>query len=408
MEHDRLHLREAERHRRAAVDLLAELIRTPSLSTDEEAVVRRLAGEMTELGYDEVFIDDVGSVVGRIGSGPITIVYDSHVDTVDVGSRSEWRRDPFEPVVERDAAGGVIHGRGASDDKAGIASMVRGAALARDLGLPEEVTIYVVGSVQEEHCDGLALEHLLTQTLPRPDVVVLGEATNGNVYRGQRGRLEAFVRVQGSSCHASAPERGDNPVHGLASVIADIKELNSRLGADEFLGEGTIAITKIECETPSLNAVPSTATLYVDRRLTAGESTGAALAELRDLPSVQAVHGQVSLLDYESTSFTGTRLGMAKAFNTWVTPEGHVAVRAGVAAALSALGREPDVGHWVFSTNGVASMGKLGIPTIGFGPGDEVHAHTAHDQCPLDDLVEAMAWYAAFPRRYAELVRPAS
>lgn len=399
------YLREAERHRAAAVELLAELIRTPSLSTDEEHVIGRLAEEMTSLGYDEVIVDAAGSVVGRIGDGPTRIVYDSHVDTVDVGSRSEWRHDPFEPVIVPDAGGGVIWGRGASDDKAGIASMVRGAALARDLGLGEDVTLYVVGSVQEEHCDGLALEHVLTQVLPRPDVVVLGEATGCDVYRGQRGRLEALVRVKGSSCHASAPERGHNPVYGLGGIIADVETLNGRLATDEFLGSGTIAVTKIECETPSLNAVPSTATLYVDRRLTAGESPEAALAELRQLPSVQAVNGEVSILDYEATAFTGTTFGMRKAFDTWTVPEGHVAVQAGVETATRALGRVPEIGRWTFSTNGVASMGKLGIPTIGFGPGDEVHAHTAHDQCPLDDLVQAMAWYAAFPQVFGRARR---
>lgn len=399
------YLREAERHRAASVELLAELIRTPSLSTDEEHVVGRLAEEMTSLGYDEVTVDAAGSVVGRIGDGPTRIVYDSHVDTVDVGSRSEWPHDPFEPVIVPDAGGGVIWGRGASDDKAGIASMVRGAALARDLGLGEDVTLYVVGSVQEEHCDGLALEHVLTQVLARPDVVVLGEATGCDVYRGQRGRLEALVRVKGSSCHASAPERGHNPVYGLGGIIADVETLNGLLATDEFLGPGTIAVTKIECETPSLNAVPSTATLYVDRRLTAGESPEAALAELRQLPSVQAVNGEVSLLDYEATAFTGTTFGTRKAFDTWTLPEGHVAVQAGVETATRALGRVPEIGRWTFSTNGVASMGKLGIPTIGFGPGNEVHAHTAHDQCPLDDLVQAMAWYAAFPQVFGSARR---
>jgi putative selenium metabolism hydrolase len=393
-------MEQAERHRAATVELLRDVIHTPSLSGGEGEVVARLQGEMATLGYDEIIDDPFGSAVGRIGSGPVKIVYDSHIDTVDVGSRAEWSRDPFEPALEGDLDGGVVHGRGASDNKAGISSMIHGAALARELGQLEDVTLYVVGTVQEETCDGLALEHLLTNVLPRPDVVVLGEATGCKLYRGHRGRVEVAVRTTGSSCHASAPERGHNPVYDLAGVISEIESLNDRLGYDDFLGSGTIALTKIECETPSLNAVPSTATLYVDRRLTLGETPEQALEELRALASVQAVGGEVTLLDYEKTSYTGMMLTSKKYFPTWVTPEDDASVQAGVVAGELALGRRPEIGHWVFSTNGCASMGRLGLPTIGFGPADEVHAHTAHDQCPTDDLVQSVAFLGVFPAAF--------
>jgi len=396
----------AARHEARVTELLRDLVHTPSPSAGEADVVAHLIEQMEALGYDEVVLDPFGSVIGRIGpaDGTTRIVMDSHVDTVGVGSRSEWSQDPFEPVL-RD---GIVFGRGACDDKGGMAAMVYGGALARETGaLPADVTLYVVGSVQEEDCDGLALEHVLTHVLPRPDVVVLGEATNGQVFRGNRGRIEVLVRARGSSCHASAPDRGHNPVYDLAGVIADVEALNHRLGHDDFLGSGSIALTKIECETPSLNAVPSTATLYLDRRLTVGEDPDAALQEIAALESVQRVGGTVELLTYERTSFTGTTLAQPKSFPTWAQPEDSVPVRAGLRAVEEALARRPaGTGHWVFSTNGVASMGKLGIPTIGFGPGDERYAHTVADQCPVRDLVEAMAFYAAFPAAYmAEVPR---
>jgi putative selenium metabolism hydrolase len=389
----------ADRHRDGVTDLLRDLIHLPSPSGEERDVVTRLSSQMEDLGYDEVVLDPLGSVIGRIGTGPVVVVMDAHVDTVGVGSRGEWDHDPFEPVLDD----GVVHGRGACDDKGGMAAMVYGAALARELGtLPAEVTLYVVGSVQEEDCDGLALEHVLTHVLPRPDVVVLGESTNGRVYRGNRGRIEALVRTRGSSCHASAPDRGHNPVYDLAGVIADIERLNGRLPTDEFLGAGSIALTKIECETPSLNAVPATATLYVDRRLTVGEDPDAALKEIAALPSVQRVGGVVELLTHERTSFTGMSVRRDKQFATWVTPEGDRSVRAGLATMERALDRpQAETGRWVFSTNGVASMGKLGLPTIGFGPGDERYAHTVGERCPVQDLVDAMAWYAVFPEVFA-------
>jgi len=397
-------MREAERSRKPVTDLLADLVHTPSLSTGEQDVVKRLAYAMEDLGYDEVTVDPLGSVIGRIGNGPVKIVYDSHIDTVDVGSRDEWEHDPFEPVILPDAGGGILHGRGASDDKGGMAAMVHGAALYKKIGFLSDVTLYVVGSVQEEFCDGLALEHVLTKVLPRPDLVVLGEATKCQVFRGNRGRIEVLIRAAGSSCHASAPERGHNPVYDLAPVISEIKELNARMPKGEFLGSGSVALTKIECETPSLNAVPGSATIYLDRRLTEGETPEGALEEIRNLPAVRAMNGRVEILTYESTSFTGATASQEKRFHTWVTPEDHVGVKAGIEAGRVALGEQLTTGHWVFSTNGVASMGKLGIPTIGFGPGDEIHAHSAHDQCPVDDLVKAIAWYAAFPGVFAHRV----
>jgi putative selenium metabolism hydrolase len=386
----------AERYRSAVTELLGDLIHTPSLSADEADVIERLRQQMERLGYDEIVIDPFGSVIGRIGSGPTIIVYDAHVDTVGVGCRNEWSGDPYEPRLQ----GGVMHGRGACDDKGGIAAMVMGGALYKELSPADDVTLYVVGSVQEEDCDGLALEHLLTSVLPRPDLVVLGEATNKGVFRGHRGRIEVLVRTRGSTCHASAPERGRNPVYDLAPIIGEIQDLNGKLGWDDFLGAGSIAITKVLCETPSLNAVPSTSTLYIDRRLTIGEDPDMALTEIRDLPAIKAAGAEVELLTYDRTSFTGVTLSMTKRYPTWVVPEHDKAVKAGVAAGVTALGRTPPTGHWVFSTNGVASMGKLGIPTIGYGPGNEVYAHTVADQCPIDDLVDSMAWYAAFPKTY--------
>ena len=390
----------AEAHRADVTSLLRDLVHTPSPSAGEQDVVTLLSARMEDLGYDEVVLDPFGSVIGRIGSGPTVIVMDSHIDTVGVGSRDEWSRDPFEPAL----LDGVVYGRGSCDDKGGMAAMLYGAVLAR-AELPEEVTLYVVGSVQEEDCDGLALEHVLTKALPRPDVVVLGESTNGQVFRGNRGRIEVLVRVKGSSCHASAPSLGRNPVYGLAPIIAEVEALNHRLGHDELLGAATVALTKIECETPSLNAVPSTATVYLDRRLTAGDDPDAALAEIAALPSVQRAGGTVELLTYERTSFTGMRLGQEKRFATWSLDADAPAVRAGLATVSAALGRpHPSTGSWVFSTNGVASMGKLGIPTIGFGPGDERYAHTVAEQCPVQDLVDAVAWYAAFPAQFVKEV----
>ena len=373
------------------------MIERPSLSRDEDAVVQRIAAEMSDVGFDEVIVDGFGSAIGRIGDGPVHLVYDSHIDVVNTGDLALWRTEPFTATIE----GGTMYGRGASDNKAAIATMVHGAAALRELGVDtSRFTLWVVGTVQEEDCDGLALEYLLTHTIPEAELVVLGEATNLQVYRGHRGRAEFAIHTTGHAAHASAPERGMNAIYKMAPVMQQIEELNERLAVDPFLGKGTVVLSKVECQTPSLNAVPDGCTIYLDRRLTIGESVESSKAELEALPAVQGGDARIELLRYEGKAYTGMTLTTEKYFPTWVTPEDHPGVRAGVEAGELAFGRTPEVSRWIFSTNGVSSAGKLGIPTIGFGPANEVYAHSVDDQVPLDHLPEAVAWYAAFPERY--------
>jgi putative selenium metabolism hydrolase len=398
MKQDERFAEAAGRHAERMTTFLGDLIARPSLSRREDAVVQRIAAEMTDLDFDEVTVDGFGSVIGRIGDGPVHIVYDSHIDVVDVGDPSTWKIEPFSPVIK----GRTLYGRGASDNKAATASMVHGAALIKELGVDASpFTIHVVGTVQEEDCDGLALEHILTNVLPDVKLVVLGEATNLNVYRGHRGRAEFAVHTRGRAAHASAPERGINAIYKMAPILQQIEDLNERLSADPFLGKGTVVVSKVEAQTPSLNAVPDGCTIFLDRRLTIGESVESARGELESLPAVQQGEAAIELLTYEGKSYTGMTLVTDKYFPTWVIPEDDPAVSAGVEATERALGRTPEVGRWVFSTNGIASAGKLGITTIGFGPSNEVWAHSPDDQCPIDDLPQAAAWYAAFPEAYA-------
>ena len=397
MKLDERYQREADADGDAVTAFLADLIERPSLSRDEHGVVQRIGEEMQAVGFDDVVVDGFGSAIGRIGTGPVHIVFDSHIDVVDTGDLAMWKSDPFRARIEH----GVIYGRGASDNKAAIASMVYGVSALKRLGVDtSRFTLWVVGTVQEEDCDGLALEHILTHSIPEAEVVVLGEATNLDVYRGHRGRAEFAIHTKGRAAHASAPERGVNAIYRMAPIAQQIEDLNERLAVDPFLGKGTVVVSKVECDTPSLNAVPDGCTIYLDRRLTLGESVESARIELESLPAVQEGSAKIHLLTYEGRAYTGMTLTTEKYFPTWVTPADHHSVRAAVEASEQVFGATPAVSRWVFSTNGVSSAGKLGIPTVGFGPANEVYAHSVDDQCPVDHLRKAAAWYAAFPDRY--------
>jgi putative selenium metabolism hydrolase len=385
------------------ITFLRQMIAIPSESADEQRVVDRVADEMRRAGFDEVKIDGLGNVLGRVGSGRTVIALDGHVDTVGVGDPSTWARDPYRGELKD----GIVFGRGAGDQEAGVAAAVYGARIFRELGLTDDVQVWVTGTVMEEDCDGLCWQYILREGVLKPDVVVITEPTNLGVYRGHRGRMEIEVRTQGRSCHGSAPERGVNAVYRMAPIVTDIERLNARLAetADPFLGKGTVTIAEIRSTSPSLCAVADSCTIHLDRRLTRGETLESAIAQIEALDSVRDVGATVTVLEYARAAYTGLVYPAKKYYPTWQLSESDPAVAAAVQAAASALGRAPVIGKWGFSTNGTATCGLHRVPTVGFGPGDEIHAHSPDDQCPVEHLTAAAAFYASFPHFFTEATR---
>ena len=375
---------------------LSELVRTQSFSSKEKGVVAVIRREMKRLGFDGVRVDGLGNVIGRIGRGPRVMAFDGHVDTVYPGDRSQWTFGPFEGRV----AGGKVRGRGSVDQKGGVAAMIHAGRVIRELGLNERFTIYFTGTVMEEDCDGLCWQYIINEDRIRPELVVITEPTNLNIYRGHRGRMEIRVEVKGRSCHGSAPERGDNAVYKIARIALEIERLNERLRRDPFLGKGTVAISEVRSSSPSLCAVADEAGIHLDRRLTAGETRESALEEVKDAAErAGCPDANVFVLRYEEAAYTGKVYPTEKYYPTWTLDEGSPYLRDAVEAYAGVLGRAPLVDKWTFSTNGVATAGMHGIPTFGLGPGNEVQAHAADEACPVGHLGEAVAFYAAFVAR---------
>ncbi len=390
-----------------AVEFLRELIRIRSFSGDEGRVVQAIERRMRDVGYDEVRIDGFGNVLGRIGSGPRVVAFDAHVDTVGVGDPRLWKVDPFAAELQD----GVIYGRGASDQKGGMAALVYAGAVMKALGLEDRVTAWIVGSVFEEDCDGLCWHYILSERILAPELVILTEPTELQVYRGHRGRMEIEVTTRGISCHGSAPERGVNAVYRMAPFVAEVEKLGPRLSRDAFLGQGSLTVSEVRSTSPSLCAVADSCTVHIDRRLTEGESDLTALAEIDGLlrrvesgegpETARAGNAEVVVPEFRRPSHRGLVYPMRQYFPAWALPETHPFVRLAleVKDRLSTGIAEPlpaQAGKWTFSTNGVATMGLHGVPTIGFGPASELHAHSPEDQCPVDHIGKAIAFYAAF------------
>jgi len=381
----------------ALVEFMKDIVSIPSLSSKEGAVVERMAAEMEKLGYDEVTIDGMGNLIGRIGNGPVKIAFDGHCDVVDVGNESLWTKDPFKAVVEN----GMLYGRGASDQKGGVASSIYCAPLLKAAGFPERATVYVIASVQEEDCDGLCWQYIVNEDKLRPDVVCLTEPTSLRIYRGHRGRMELEISTSGISCHGSAPERGENAIYKMAPIISDIEKLNERLEPREPLGKGTVTISQIRSTSPSLCAVADGCAIHLDRRLTINETEESSVKELEDLPSVQAAKAQIRVLDYAVPSWKGLTYPTKKYYPTWEFPESSEHVQKAITAFKATFGDDPKVGHWTFSTNGVATAGMFGIPSFGLGPGHEKFAHAPDERIEVEHLVRAAAFYAGFVSAFA-------
>ena len=428
----------AEGYKADMVRFLRAMISHSSESCEEKEVVACIKAEMEKLGYDKVEVDGLGNVIGWIGEGEKIIAIDSHIDTVGIGNRENWTADPYEGY-ETDE---IIYGRGGSDQEGGMASAVYSGKIMKDLGLiPAGYKLMIVGSVQEEDCDGMCWQYIVNKDKIRPEFVISTEPTDGGIYRGHRGRMEIRVDVHGVSCHGSAPERGDNAIYKMADILQEIRQLNNNDCSEStaikglvkmldpkynpehyedarFLGRGTCTVSQIYFTSPSRCAVADSCSISVDRRMTAGETWESCLQEIRDLPAVKKYGEdvQVSMYMYDRPSWTGEVYETEAYFPTWINRESAAHVKAlvdahkamfggeriGAPSAMSTREGRPLTDKWTFSTNGVAIQGRYGIPCVGFGPGAESQAHAPNEITWKQDLVTCAAMYTAAINLYPE------
>jgi putative selenium metabolism hydrolase len=372
-----------------APDLLAfaqALVRIQSYSGQEEPVARAVAAQMQALGFDEVQIDRYGNVLGRVGAGERAILFDSHTDTVSVTDADQWQVPPFSGAVKD----GFLWGRGAVDMKSGLAASVYAAALAKRQGLLAGKTVYVSATVAEEDCDGEGLGHLLDEARLHLDYAVICEPSANTITTGHKGKAQVVITTRGVAAHGSAPEKGVNAIYAMAEIIQRVEQTNQRLM--QAGGRcGTLVMSQISSTGVSLNAVPSACSAYLDRRLAVGETEQTLCAEMDQLIAGKDAAWEIDTL--HRTTWTGLPLTYTPLHTAWEISLDHPLAQACTAAYAAVFGRPPErYDFWDYSTNAVAVV-RLGIPTIGFGPGAYKLAHMRDERCAVDEIIDACAFY---------------
>ena len=357
------------------------LIQTRSLPGEEGDAARLVRSEMESLGYDETWIDEVGNVVGVIrgAGGGRSVMFNTHLDHVDVGDVSGWPFPPYEGKI----ADGVLWGRGAVDIKGPTAAQVYGVALLKQTGVGLPGDVYVAGAVQEE-VGGLGSLELARTT--RTDRAVIGEASGNELRRGHRGRIELVVRITGRACHASAPERGINPHYSLASFLSALRSVDTV--EDPFLGAETFAPTLLFTDQTSSNVIPGEVRLHIDWRTVpqrGPDEIRAEVAQRLDRALLDGATGEVVVKELRLRAWTGVERELPAAFPSLAIEETDPMLGAAQAALEQAFGHPVPIGRWTFATDG-GHLFAAGIPCIGFGPGDERLAHTNREHVALADL----------------------
>ena len=418
----------SKKYLNSSVLFCQKLIQTPSLPGQEKAIADLYLREMEYLGYDEVFRDDWGNVVGIINgteAGP-TIMYNSHLDHVDIGSLSEWEGyDPYGAVIDESLIDNqdqtsqdktkVIHGRAASDVKGGGATQIYSGKILlklRALGIPIKGRFVFAGVVLEEPAEQLGMIKLIDETFKSKNIsingVVSSEATSLKVYLGHRGRVELKVTVQGSTAHGSAPWLGINAVNKATKLIEKVEEvIEKEKLSDPDLGHSSIALTNIQCYPGSMCIVPDTCIITYDRRFLPCETVESCVNQMQQIIDTLSVidknfKATVEVSHTKRTSYTGKQAILPNVKDSWKIEKSHPFVKK-ASSALESIGECVKYGYWDFGTDLSKICAIEKIPAIGYSPMQEQYCHRPTDKVRIDYMEKALRGNVAIYLSFCDL-----
>ena len=382
------------------VKLTQDLVRERSYSGEEKGVSDVLVKFFEENGFTDVHIDKYGNTIGHIkGNRPgKAILFDGHMDTVPVTDESVWKYPPFAAEVHD----GKVHGRGTSDMKGALAAMaVAAAEFNKEVNGDFAGDLYVAGVVHEECFEGVAAREI--SDYAKPDLVIIGEASQLNIKIGQRGRAEIKLEVFGKPAHSANPEKGINAVYKIGEIIREIRNLEPT--HNEVLGDGILELVDIKSAPyPGASVVPEYCVATYDRRLLVGETLESVLEPIQELldemmAKDSELKAKISYSVGQEGCFTGETITGERFFPGWLYEREEEFVQTAY-NALKGIGQNPEITQYNFCTNGSHYAGEAKIKTFGLGPSKENLAHTLDEYIEIDQLLKVKEAYVAINKAF--------
>jgi succinyl-diaminopimelate desuccinylase len=398
-----------DRHAADAVALLQPLVAIPTVNPPGEnydAITARLGRELAAAGLkarrfavprallrrtlppeEQAF--PRFNVLGRLAvrGARRTIHFNAHYDVVPVSGT--WRHgDPFGGRVE----GGWIYGRGTSDMKGSMASLLLALRALRATGAAPRMNVEVSFTADEETDSALGAGWLVRHAPIRPDYAVVMEGGEGGcVCCGHNGVVWLEVTVHGRAAHGSRPEAGINALEKMSALVLALQDYKRVLAARTFLTPDgtamrpTINVGGVFGAGPGgkINTVPAQASFSIDRRVLATEDHPTAERELR------------AFLAQAARAIPDCRITVAKvseSFSCYSAPVDPFF--AAMAGSVTRVRRAKTVFSVSTGFNDMHFFAHhLKIPTLGYGPGGEKE-HAVDERARIKDLVATAKIYA--------------
>jgi len=372
------------------LDLLSDLVRINSINPYAGTLGVDGGGEPEIIAYISRYFDEVDipytlqevlpgrcNLVAHLkGSGEGALVFEAHIDTVTVDAMTI---DPFDPVI-RD---GKLYGRGSSDCKGSVATMMYAFAMLKKLNVTPCCDIYFVAAADEEYAYRGVLKFL--EDGNRYSGAVVGEPTSLNVCIANKGVTRFFITARGVPSHSSTPWLGHNAITDMAKLIMKIEERIKPSMAEyvhPLIGPRTLSITTIQGG-ELVNITPDFCQIQIDVRTLAGDTFVQLAADIQ------------ALIDEMKAEDPAVDITVEPAYledQCMETPESAAIVQAMCAASEKIIG-----GHTIeglFCGCDATKFHRAGTPALVFGPGDIKVAHTVDEFIEIDQLAPAAEVYA--------------
>ncbi|MDP2856794.1 MAG: M20 family metallopeptidase [Bacillota bacterium] len=309
------------------------------------------------------------------------LLWNTHMDTVPAGN-VPWDFDAWSGQEHE----GLVYGRGACDAKGSLAGMMGALEILLDLDLPLKGELFFTPVAWEEG-GGKGTAHFVRTGMAgrRPTFAVVGEPTECNVSNAHRGSNRRLVAVHGVAAHSSDPDRGVNSIYRASRLALEIERLHERLRSKRhpLLGSPVVSVNIVTGGVKH-NTIPDRTEMTIDRRRIPGEGPTQLDGEIEEI---------VAGLRIADPSFAYQLINLGMDKEPADTDPNDPLVQTALRLSETLNGRKPELIGVEGGTDMTFLTNEAHIPTIIYGPGDMKIAHAVNETVPINQVLEATAFY---------------